>query len=207
MCTQLCSPRLSATPCSPGFPRHTSATASMAKCLRRPPRERQIRGSIPAFSEGIFQGRVLPATKELALRWLPCQVSDVIGSTLGLVGPVSVYRDWVKFKVRSAASASVWQHVQLSEQNRSCDTLACCWDVKQPTNNNNSTLQLLWPALVDTVLGQVTDAMVGGCCRTLWRSRLRNRAGGSARRGKPVRNSSAGNPTPLSMVSEIHSLV
>ena len=29
---------------------------------------------------------------------------------------------------------SVWQHVKLSEQIRPWDTLARCWDVKQPTN-------------------------------------------------------------------------
>ena len=29
---------------------------------------------------------------------------------------------------------SVWQHVKLSEQIRPWDTLACCWDVKQPSN-------------------------------------------------------------------------
>ena len=28
----------------------------------------------------------------------------------------------------------MWQHVQLSEQIRPWDTLACCWGVKQPTN-------------------------------------------------------------------------
>ena len=28
----------------------------------------------------------------------------------------------------------MWQHVQLYEQIRLCDTLACCWDVKQPTS-------------------------------------------------------------------------
>ena len=28
----------------------------------------------------------------------------------------------------------MWQHVKLSEQIRPWDTLACCWDVKQPTN-------------------------------------------------------------------------
>ena len=33
-----------------------------------------------------------------------------------------------------AASTSVWQHVKFSEQIRPWDTLACCWDVKQPTN-------------------------------------------------------------------------
>ena len=31
---------------------------------------------------------------------------------LGLVGPMSVYFDWVRQKVGSAASISVWQHVK-----------------------------------------------------------------------------------------------
>ena len=35
-------------------------------------------------------------TQKLALQWLPCQAPGVIGSTLGLVGPVSVYCDWVR---------------------------------------------------------------------------------------------------------------
>ena len=73
-------------------------------------------------------------TQKLALQWLPCQAPGVIWSALGLVGPVSLYCDWVRWKVWSAASMSVWQHVKLSEQIRPCDTLACCWDVKQPTN-------------------------------------------------------------------------
>ena len=33
------------------------------------------------------------------LQWLPCQAPGVIGSALGLVGPVSVYCDWVRWKV------------------------------------------------------------------------------------------------------------
>ena len=32
----------------------------------------------------------------------------------------------------------MWQHVKLSEQIRPWDTLACCWDVKQPTNKQTS---------------------------------------------------------------------
>ena len=31
--------------------------------------------------------------------WLPCQAPGVIGSALGLVAPVSVYCDWVSWKV------------------------------------------------------------------------------------------------------------
>ena len=42
----------------------------------------------------------------------------VIGSVLGLVGPVSVYCDWVRWKVGSATSISVWQDLKLSEQFR-----------------------------------------------------------------------------------------
>ena len=40
--------------------------------------------------------------------WLPCQAPGVIGPALGLVGPVSVYCDWVRYKVGSATSISVW---------------------------------------------------------------------------------------------------
>ena len=81
-----------------------------------------------------FRGRVILVTETITLQWLPCQAPGVIGSALGLVGPVSVYCDWVRWKVWSATSISVWQHVKLSEQIRPWDALACCWDVKQPTN-------------------------------------------------------------------------
>ena len=46
-----------------------------------------------------FRGRVIPVTHKLALQCLPCQAPGVIGSALGLVGPVSVYCDWVRWKV------------------------------------------------------------------------------------------------------------
>ena len=109
-------------------------TASLAKWLRRPPRERKIPGSNPSCDR-IFPGSSHTCDlKKLTLQWLPCQAPGVIGSVLGLVGLASVYCDWVRWKVWSATSISVWQHVQLSEQIRPWDTFACCWDVKQPTN-------------------------------------------------------------------------
>ena len=77
----------------------------------------------------------MPVTSKLALQWLPCQAPGVIGSMLGLVSLVSVYCDWVRLKVWSATSISVWQHVKLSGQICPWDALACCWDVKQTTNN------------------------------------------------------------------------
>ena len=76
-----------------------------------------------------FRGRVIPVTYKLALQWLPCQAPGVIGSALSLVGPVSVYCDWVRWKVWSATSISVWQRVKLSVQIRPRDILTYCWDV------------------------------------------------------------------------------
>ena len=46
--------------------------------------------------QDFFRGQVVPVTYKLALQWLPCQAPGVIGSVLGLVGPVSVYCDWVR---------------------------------------------------------------------------------------------------------------
>ena len=51
------------------------------------------------LAPGFFRGRVIPVTSKLALQWLSCQAPGVIGSVLGLVGPVSVYCDWVRWKV------------------------------------------------------------------------------------------------------------
>ena len=39
----------------------------------------------------------------------------------------------------------MWQHVKLSEQIRPWDTLACCWDVKQPTNKQSLSLLPFFP--------------------------------------------------------------
>ena len=71
-------------------------TVSMALLLRRPPRK--IWGSNPAC-DWTFPGQVIPVTQKLALQWLPCQASGVIGSALGLVGPLSVYCEWPKNKI------------------------------------------------------------------------------------------------------------
>ena len=57
---------------------------------------------------------------------------------MGLVGPVSVYCNWVRQKVKSATSILMWEYIHLSKQICPWDTLACCWDTKQPTNCNNN---------------------------------------------------------------------
>ena len=46
-------------------------------------------------------------------------------------------------------SVSVWQHVKLSEQISPWDTLACCWDVKQPANQPTRSLADRWDTTVD----------------------------------------------------------
>ena len=43
----------------------------------------------------IFPGQIMPVTLKLALHWLHCQAPGDVGSVLGLIGPVSVYCDWV----------------------------------------------------------------------------------------------------------------
>ena len=59
-------------------------------------RERKVPGSNPACAGIFFRGPVISMTSKLALQWLPCQAPVVMGSALGLVGPVSVYCDWVR---------------------------------------------------------------------------------------------------------------
>ena len=50
----------------------------------------------PVRCRDFSEGRVIPVTLKLAFQWLPCQAPDVIESALELVGPVSVYCDWVR---------------------------------------------------------------------------------------------------------------
>ena len=78
-----------------------------------------------------FRGRVRPVTSKSALQWLPCQAPGVIGSVLGLVGPVSIYCDWVRWKVWST---NLYLSVAARKIVFADPSLACWWDVKQPTN-------------------------------------------------------------------------
>ena len=93
-------------------------------------------GSIPAFARDLFQDGVIPVTSKIGtpVAILPgawrCKVSTGTG------WPSVIYCDWVRWKVWSANSVSVWQHAQLSSRIRRRDTLVCCWNVKQPTNIN-----------------------------------------------------------------------
>ena len=50
----------------------------------------------PHLRHGDVLGRVIPFTSKLVLHGLPCQASGVIGSALGLVGPVLVHCDLVR---------------------------------------------------------------------------------------------------------------
>ena len=123
------------------------------------------------FVRGDFSGLSHTCDSKVVLQWLPCQAPVVTGSALRLVGPVSVYCDWVRWKVWSAAFISVWQHVRLSEQIRPWDVLACWWDVKHPNNKQTCVLVTgnsvscfcppCWPA------EWVTDVLVHRDCWTV----------------------------------------
>ena len=56
-----------------------------------------VKASAPRAEDPGFESRLRES--KLALQWLPCQAPGVIGSALRLVGPVSVYCDWVRWKV------------------------------------------------------------------------------------------------------------
>ena len=51
-------------------------------------------------------------------------MSVVVGTEMGLVGPVSVRYDWMRWRVWTGTSVciSVWQHIKLCEQIRLLDT-------------------------------------------------------------------------------------
>ena len=101
-------------------------------------------------------------TSKLALQWLPCQVPGVIGSALGLVGPVSVYCDWVRWKDGSAPSISVWQHVELCRSVPEIHSHVAGTLSNQPTNNYCDSYLL------------VTTVACNSCCNQGKRSKVRN---------------------------------
>ena len=85
---------------SPGTPpRCSSGTASSSRAVDL--------GSKPAFPVGRFPGRIIPVISKSGSPGAWCYRSG-----LGLVGPVSVQRDWVRLQVWSPTSVTVWQHVQ-----------------------------------------------------------------------------------------------
>ena len=101
--------------------------------VRRPPRERKIPRSIPACV-GIFSGSSHTSDIQIGtpVTTLPGSWRYRVSAGTGRTG-VSIL--WLgEMEVWSATSNSVWQHVKLSEQIRPRDTLACCWDVKQASN-------------------------------------------------------------------------
>ena len=53
------------------------------------------RGEDPGF-ESRLRRDFFGSSHKLALHLLPCQAPGIIGSALGLVGPVSVYYGWVR---------------------------------------------------------------------------------------------------------------
>ena len=111
-----------------------SATASLA---RRPPRERKVPGSNPACA-GIFSGSSHTSDLKIGtpVATLPgvwrCRVSTGTGRPgVSILWLNEVERLICNFCLSVAAR-------KLSEQIRPWDTLACCWDIKQPTNKQTN---------------------------------------------------------------------
>ena len=110
-------------------------------CWRSPTEDRLVglvvKASTSSAEDPGFESRLHQEFSGVeSYQWLKSctQVATLPGAGTGWPG-VSVL--WLGEIVGSATSISVWQHVKLSEQICPWDTLACCWDVKQPTNNNS----------------------------------------------------------------------
>ena len=59
-----------------------------------------LRAEDPGFESRDFSGSShISGLKKLVLQWLPCRAPGVVGSVLGLVGPVSVYCEWMRWKL------------------------------------------------------------------------------------------------------------
>ena len=100
---------------------------------RRPPREWKIAGSNSACA-GIFSGSSHASDSKIGtpVATLPGAWRYRVSAGTGQPGVSTLWLGEVESWIWT--SISVWQHVKLPEQIRPWDTLACCWDVKQPTN-------------------------------------------------------------------------
>ena len=112
-------------------------TTSLPLWLRCPPRERMIPDSNLTCA-GIFPGSSHTsdlkignpgATPPVAWRYRVSAGTGWPGVSILCLG---------EMESLICNSISVWQYVQLSEQIRPWDTLACYWDVKQPTNKTQT---------------------------------------------------------------------
>ena len=83
------------TPCHHALKTPTPChhTASLAEWLRRPLPERKIPGFESRLRRDFFSGLSHTSDFKIGTPRLPCQAPGIIGSALGLVGPVSVFCD------------------------------------------------------------------------------------------------------------------
>ena len=119
-------------------------TASVAKWLRCPSRDRQTRFHNGSFSRSSHTGDFKIGTPAATLpgAWL-YWVS--VGTDLPGVDML-----WLGEIEKLVGKFSLRQQVQFSEPSRPWDTLAYCLDVKQPADNNPSCLGVsnAWPQVV-----------------------------------------------------------
>ena len=119
--------------------------------VRRSPWKQKIPGSNPA-GDGIFWGSSHTSDFNIGtpVATLPGAWRYRISAGTGRPG-VSIL--WMgEMESLIATSISVWQHIKLSEQICPWNTLACCWDVKQPTNKHSAVLPA--GSLVFAILGE-----------------------------------------------------
>ena len=114
--------------------------------VRRPPRERKIRGSNPTC-DGIFRIKSFRWLKNWHSSGYPARrLAFWVSTGTGRPG-VNIL--WLGELESLICNFYLWQHVRLSEQIRPWDTLACCWDVKQATNKQHLCISVVFSSVHD----------------------------------------------------------
>ena len=82
---------------------------------------------------------------------------------MGLVAPVSVYCDRVRLQVWSATSVSVWQHIQLSRQIKSFESVrwdACVHRLNLGIYGGVIAVEIFWMYFVNRSSSNVSISLI-----------------------------------------------
>ena len=105
------------------------------------------------LAPGFFRGRVIPVTSKLALQWLyPARRLALQGQHWDWSARCQYTVTGWGWKVDLQLLSQCGSTVNCLSRIRPWDTLACCWDVKEPTNQ-----QILLERMIMALKGAIQD--------------------------------------------------
>ena len=147
------------------YTKHDRLVGLVVRC---PPWERKILGSNPAYAM-IFSGSSHTSDLKIGtpVATLPGAWRYRVSAGTGRPG-VSIL--WLGEMESLICNFYFSVAARKFEQIRPRDTLACCWDVKQPTNNIHKTQQLITWILTSVCLRRPDHPMTDPTSRGIWYS-------------------------------------